>query len=76
MTIDCYVFGVRMTYRWVLDWMIGFIDTLSIHLVTTINESAITIPILCRPLLHTLASSVCYSLHLLFPGNGFITVPQ
>jgi hypothetical protein len=43
---------VCVTYRRGLDWIIGFTDTLSIHLVTTNNYSAIVIPTLYRSLLH------------------------
>jgi hypothetical protein len=41
---------------------------------TTGNYSAIAIPTLYRILLHTLGFSVCYTPHLLYPGNGLITV--
>jgi hypothetical protein len=47
-----------VTYRRVLDWMIGIINTLHIQLVTTINYSAIAIPTIYRSLLHVLVSSV------------------
>jgi hypothetical protein len=52
------VWAVCVTYRWVLDWMIGIIDTLCIQLVTTINYSVIVIPTIYRSLLHTPVSSV------------------
>jgi hypothetical protein len=42
-----------VTYRWVLDWMIGFIETLYTPLGSTGNYSAITIPTLYRSLTHT-----------------------
>jgi hypothetical protein len=63
MTLFCRIFGVRVTYRWILDWMIGFIDTLYIELVIKINYSAIAVPTLDRSLLHTLSFSVYYTLH-------------
>jgi hypothetical protein len=49
--------GVWVTYRRVLDWMIGFIDTLYTRIVTTINYSAIGISTFYSSLLHTLVSS-------------------
>jgi hypothetical protein len=45
--------GVCVTYRWVLDWTIGFIDTLYAQLKTTGNYSAIAISTLYSSLLHT-----------------------
>jgi hypothetical protein len=50
--------GVWVTYKRVLDSMIGFIDTLYIPLGTTSNYSAIAIFTLYSSLLHTLVSSV------------------
>jgi hypothetical protein len=47
-----------MTYRRVLDWMIGFLDTLYTQVVITINYSAIAISTLYSSLLHTSVSSV------------------
>jgi hypothetical protein len=41
-----------MTYRRVSDWMIGFIDTVYIQLVTIINYSSIAISTLYISLLH------------------------
>jgi hypothetical protein len=46
----------------VLDWMIGFIDTLYTSLGTTNNYNAIAISTLYSSLLHTLMSSVYYIL--------------
>jgi hypothetical protein len=47
-----------VTYRRVLDWVIGIIGTLDTHLGTTIIYTAIAISILYSSLLHTLVSSV------------------
>jgi hypothetical protein len=47
--------GLCVTYRQVLDWMIGFIDTLYIQLLTTGNYSAIAD-------LHTLQFTVTHAL--------------
>jgi hypothetical protein len=58
-----------VTYRRVLHWMIGFIDTLFIQLVTTINYSAIAISTLYSSLT---PSSV--GVHLPYRSNGFIQV--
>jgi hypothetical protein len=61
--------GLRMTYRQVLDWMIGFIDTLYTH-NSRLQE-------LCRDL-HTLQFTVTHTrilrLHMSYPVNGFITL--
>jgi hypothetical protein len=54
-------------YRRILDWTIGFIDTLYTQLVTTINYSAIALSTLYSSLLHALVSPV-------FISNGSITV--
>jgi hypothetical protein len=70
----CYLLRACVSYRWVLDWMIGFIDALSIPLGTTGNYNAIVIPTLYRSLLHKLVSSLFYTLHSSFPVNGFVTV--
>jgi hypothetical protein len=51
--------GLGVTYRRVLDWMIGFIDTLYTQLGTTGSYSAIE--------LHTLQFSVTHAL----PFSGF-----
>jgi uncharacterized membrane protein YhdT len=60
-----------MAYWMVLDCMIGFVG---IPLWTIGKYSAIAFPIIYRSLLHALVSSVYYTLHYSFPGNGFITV--
>jgi hypothetical protein len=49
----CHDLGGCVTYRRVLDWMIGFIDTLYIQLGTTGNYSATAIPTLYSSPLHT-----------------------
>jgi hypothetical protein len=56
--------GVCVTCRRVLDWMIGFIDTLYTQLGTTGSYSAIAISTLySSPLHRLLVSSVYYTLH-------------
>jgi hypothetical protein len=47
-----------MTYKKVLHWMTGFIDTLYTQLGTTGNYSAIAISTLYSSLSHPLVSSV------------------
>jgi hypothetical protein len=44
--------GLCVTYRRVLDWIIGFIDTLFTQLGTTGNYSAIAISKLYSSMLH------------------------
>jgi hypothetical protein len=51
------------------DWIV----TLYTPLGTTSNYNAIAISTLYRSLLHTLVSSVYYTLHQSFPGNGFVS---
>jgi hypothetical protein len=53
--------GVCVIYRWVLDWMFGFIDTLYTPFGTTGNFSAIAIPILCVSVTHTSVLSLLHS---------------
>jgi hypothetical protein len=50
--------------------MIEFINILYTPFATKDTYKAIADPTLNRSLLYTLASSVCYTLHL-SPGNGF-----
>jgi hypothetical protein len=57
-----------------LVWIVGFIATLYTPLGITGNYSAIVISTIYSSLLHTLVSSVCYTLHQSFPGNRFTTV--
>jgi hypothetical protein len=52
--------GVCVIYRRVLDWTIGYVDTLYTQLVTRDNYSAIDIPTVCRSLLY-FVSSVYYT---------------
>jgi hypothetical protein len=65
-----------VTYRWVLVWMTGYIDTLYTLVENTVNYSAVDIPTLYRSLLHTVVSSesrppvVCDSLVQIF-GQKF-----
>jgi hypothetical protein len=63
-----------VTYTRVVDWMIGFIDNLSIQLVTTVIDSAIDILTLYRQLLHTLSSSVLTS-HILTTDSNTVVIP-
>jgi hypothetical protein len=63
MYVCIHVLGMCVTTRRVLDWVIGFIDTLSIQLATKINYSVIAISTLYRSLLGTLVSSIYYTLH-------------
>jgi hypothetical protein len=53
-----HVYGVCVSIRNVLDWMIGFVDILYIQLVTKNNYSAIAISMFYNSLLHTLVYSV------------------
>jgi hypothetical protein len=54
-------------------WMAFGLDLLHLHtqLIITIIYCVMVISILHSSLLHTLVSSVYYSLHYPFPGNGF-----
>jgi hypothetical protein len=45
-----------MTYSQVLNWMIGFIDIVSIQHITTITYTALSISTLYSSLLHALVS--------------------
>jgi hypothetical protein len=61
-----------VTIRRGLDWTIGFIDTLytyhsELQAITALQLNYT----LYSLLLQTLVSSVYYSLHYPFPGNGF-----
>jgi hypothetical protein len=70
----CQDLGLCMIYKRVLDWMIGFIDTLYFQLITRGNYNAIAISTFYCSLLHPLLSPVYYTLYQSFPGNGFVTV--
>jgi hypothetical protein len=60
MYLYCHVYGVCISYRPVLDWMIGFIDTIYTELGTTGDYSAIVISTLS---VHRYARIRVLSLH-------------
>jgi hypothetical protein len=53
-----------MNYRWGLDWVIAFTDTLYTPLRTTGNYSAMAVSTLYSPLLHPIESLV-FTSHIL-----------
>jgi hypothetical protein len=64
--------GLCLTYRRVLEWMIGFIDTLFTQLGTTCSHSATAVS--THFTVHRYTRTSVLSLHYSYPGNGFITV--
>jgi hypothetical protein len=54
--------GLRVTYRQVLNWMIGFIDTLSMHTIRDYRQYSAIADLHTISLLHThLGSSLVVS---------------
>jgi recombinational DNA repair ATPase RecF len=58
------VWGACETYRRVLDWMIGYIDTLYVHSTRNYRQlQGYRLSTIYSSLLHLLLSSVYYTLH-------------
>jgi hypothetical protein len=60
-----------VTIRRGLDGLFGFIDHLYAQFIITSNTALRLISAISSSLLQTLVSSVYYSLHYPFTGNGF-----